>query len=61
MAWLRGLVGGVVTSMWALSVLADMSRSDYEMSPFVHLALMTVAGGLFGVELVRKRKNGGDI
>lgn len=57
--WLRGLVGGVVTAMWALSVLADMSRSDYEMSPFVHLAMMTVAGALFGVDLLR-RKNGAE-
>ncbi len=54
MARLRIAIGSLVAIMWAISVAATMVMEGYEMSPFVHLAMMAVVGALFGVELVRR-------
>ncbi len=57
MARLRIAIGVLVSLMWSLSVLADMSLADYEVSPLIHMAMMTVVGALFGNELLKR--NGG--
>lgn len=45
----------VVTIVWALTVLADVVVDGYSPPPGVHIAFSTVLGGLFGVQIVRKR------
>lgn len=38
----------VVTTVWALSFVADIFITGYDPSPFIHLAMMTVVGAIFG-------------
>lgn len=51
-------VGIVVTVIWAASFIADILVKDYDPSPFVHLAMMTVVGALFGRQFVKGNGNG---
>ena len=37
-----------VTVVWATSFIADIFIPGYDPSPFIHLAMMTVVGAIFG-------------
>lgn len=41
-------IAGAITIVWVISSLADIVSKEYEMSPFVHIAMMGVAGAIFG-------------
>lgn len=45
---LSTIIALVVTTVWALSFIADIFVPGYNPSPFVHLAMMTVVGAIFG-------------
>lgn len=51
---MRHAVMGVVTSVWALSFVADIFIDSYEPSPFIHMAMMAILGALFGREVLGK-------
>ncbi len=57
MARLRLGIASLVSLMWALSILMEMTNPVYTMSPFVHMAMMGVVGAILGIDLVRR--NGG--
>lgn len=45
------LVTGIavlVSTVWAISFIADILLKEYDPSPFIHLAMMTVVGAVVG-------------
>lgn len=46
-------VGITVTVIWAASFVADIFVRDYDPSPFLHLAMMTIVGALFGRQFMK--------
>ncbi len=44
---LRLIVGYTVTAAWAVSFVFDALLREYEAQPWVHAAMMLVAGSLF--------------
>lgn len=54
-------IGIVVTTVWALSFLADVVMKDYDPSPYVHFAMMVIVGSAFGTKFLQGRgENGND-
>lgn len=53
-ASMRRIVMGAVTTIWALSFIADIIIADYSPSPYIHMAMMAVLGALFGREVLGK-------
>jgi hypothetical protein len=45
---LSTFVALIVTIVWAASFVADIFISSYDPSPFIHLAMMTIVGAIFG-------------
>lgn len=43
-----------VMLVWVSSFIADIYLQDYQPSAFVHLAMMTILGALFGREVLGK-------
>lgn len=43
-----------VLSVWVFSFIADIYIEGYEPSPFIHMAMMTILGALFGREVLGK-------
>jgi len=57
----KKLVTGIavlVSSVWAVSFIADIVIKSYDPSPFVHLAMMTVVGAVVGHGFI---KGGGGV
>lgn len=48
----RYWVGGTITALWAVSVAVDLFNPNYDPPPGLHPLMLTVAGGLFGREVV---------
>lgn len=53
----RRTVMYVVTSVWAASFLADIFIDTYEPSPFIHMAMMSILGAIFGREILGKEND----
>lgn len=58
------VLASVITLVWAVSFVADLILQDkYDPSPFLHIALMSVAGWAFGPSALGKLRgdngNGG--
>lgn len=51
---LSNIIAAVVTSVWALSFVADIIMPNYDPSPFVHLVMMAVVGSAVGTGLLNK-------
>lgn len=47
----------IVTSVWALSFVADILMTTYEPSPYLHAIMMTVAGSAFAGSMIKKDKD----
>lgn len=48
----------VVATVWLASFVADVSLARYTPSPYVHMIMLAVVGGLGGHEVLRGRGNG---
>ena len=55
---IRERIAYIITGVWVVSFLADVFLPAYEPSPYVHVAMMSVAGWLFAAPLVRRNGNG---
>lgn len=42
----------LVGTIWSLSFIADIVLDAYSPSPFIHMAMMSVLGALFGKEIL---------
>lgn len=47
-------IGGVVTLVWAISMVTDMLVANYDPPPMIYPALLTVLGGIFGRQISKK-------
>lgn len=45
---MTAVIAGVVTTVWAVSFIADILLPNYEPSPLLHLIMMTVVGAAVG-------------
>ena len=45
---LEVVLATVVTTVWTISSLADAFLDHYEVSPFIHFAMMGILGAIFG-------------
>lgn len=48
----RHVVMLTVTFIWAASFVADVALDGYAPSPYIHAAMMTILGALFGREII---------
>lgn len=56
----KRLVNGIailVSTIWAISLGADIIVKDYDPSPFVHLAMMAVVGAVVGHGFIKGSDN----
>lgn len=53
------IVALVVTTVWAISFLADIPMKSYEPSPYIHAIMLTVAGSAVANSMVKRNGNGG--
>lgn len=51
----RHVVMLTVTFIWAASFIADVLLEEYSPSPYIHAAMMTILGALFGREIIGGR------
>lgn len=58
MTRLAPVIAVVITVVWVASLAWSAYRPEYVVPPYVHLAFMSVAGALFGTELLRRGGNG---
>lgn len=48
------VIGGIVTLVWATSMITDMLVATYDPPPMIYPALLTVLGGIFGRQIAKK-------
>lgn len=53
---LRVWVGGVITTLWAISFFADLFMTNYDPPPSIGALMLLVAGALYGREVVEQIK-----
>lgn len=50
----------VITLVWAASFLADIFIPRYDVSPFVHMIMMGLAGAIFGKSFISGSNGNGN-
>ena len=52
--WAINGIIAVVTTVWAITIIASIVKPNYNPPPTVHLAMMAIVGALFGRQVLGK-------